>query len=109
MFDDACKACFLIEDLVPANNCCKMPARVFQSRTQEINFLLHEETCHTREIVCYALCRGVCAMSCPESIIDVDLTERGKLAGKIQIVLFFFFLGAEIFPVQNLSPLQSCN
>ena len=39
--DEPFQDCYLIGDFGTAYNCCKGPARLFQGRTQEINFLLH--------------------------------------------------------------------
>ena len=41
-------------------------------------------------------------MGCTKGIIDVDITQRGKLARKFLVVGFFFRVEAEIFQQQHL-------
>src|SRR6266567_6250953 len=85
-----------VGDLGPADDSGKGPPWMLKRRSEEVDFLLHQETCHAWQVMGDAFGRGMGTVSGAEGIVDVDFTKRGKLARKIRVILFLFLVEAEV-------------
>src|SRR5713101_4209757 len=97
---------YLIRNFGAANDSSKWSPGFLQGRPQEIDLLFHQEARHARQVVCHAFRRCMSAMCRAESIVDIDVAERGESPGEVRVVFLFFFVKAQVFQQQYLPRLQ---
>src|SRR6266567_1777562 len=75
-----------VGDFGTADDSGKGSPGMFERRSEEVDFLLHQETCHAWQVMGNPFGRGMGTVSSPKSVVDVDFTKQGTLARKIRVI-----------------------
>jgi hypothetical protein len=95
----------LIADLGPAQDGDEGP-RGRQLPAQVLDFLFHQEACHSRQEAGHAFGRGVRPVGRAKGIVDVDIRHRSQLLRQVQVVLGLTRFKPGVLQQQHFARLQ---
>ena len=91
-------------DLGSSDNGGKRTLRVGDRSVQVGELLLEEEPGHgRRQVLGHSLSGGVGAMGGTEGVVDVEVSDRGELLGKLRVVLLLLLVEADVLQQQHVS------
>jgi len=97
----------LVRDLGPAQDRRERPPRILEETAEHLDLTFHEEPGVGRQDLGDADRGCVCAMGCPERVVDVDVGVGGELRGECRVVLLLRGMEAEVLQEDRLARAHS--
>ena len=88
------------------NDCSKGMQGFSNSFANESDFFFQQETSSCRQEMSYAFNGSMRTMGHTKTVVNIQICQRSKLFSKVHIVLFFFFMVAQVFQKQELTSFQ---